>query len=182
SMSGRLDELIEGASPELQQTVEGLATQLGIQLTDDVTSVFELFQEQRDASRELRRTSWRGRRRGGSGRRQLRAEISEKWPQLSAESWSSAPILHEADQHELLEQIAELPNYKRFTDGVRNREHSQQARVQAELREVKFQRLVNTLEAIVLARNLEPLADANVVEHYRAMLKLEHSSLNASPK
>ena len=181
SMTGTLDELIEGAAPELQQTVEGLAKQLDIELTDDVPIVFVRFQEQRDASRELRRTSWRGRRRGGSGGRQLRAEIREKWPQLSAESWNSAPILKDADQHELLEQIAKLPNYQRFTNSIRSRKQSQQARVQAELREVKFQRLVNTLEAIVLARNLERLADAEVVERYRAMLKLEQSSLSASP-
>jgi len=93
---------------------------------------------------------------------------------------SSAPILYQADQRELLEQIAKLPNYERFTNSVRSRERTQQAQIQAELREVKFQRLVNTLEAIVLARNLERLADAQVVERYRAMLKLEQSSLIAS--
>jgi len=179
SMTGRLDELIGGAEPELQRTVEGLAKQLEIQLTEEVPTVFGLFQEQRDVSRELRRMSWRVRRRGGSGRRQLRAEISQQWPQLSAENWNSAPVLYQTDQHELFEQIAKLPNFERFTDSMRRREQSQQSQAQAELREVKFQRLVNTLEAIVLARNLERLADAKVVERYRAMLKLERSSLSA---
>ncbi len=182
SMAGTLAELVEGATPELQQTVEGLAKQLGINLSDDVPVVFVRFQDQRDDSRELRRMSRRGQRRGGSGRRQLQAEISEKWPQLSAQNWKSAPILQEADQSDLLEQIAKLANYERFTDSARSRQQSQQARAQAELREVKFQRLVNTLEAIVLARNLEQLADAEVVQRYQAMLKLEQSSLSALSK
>jgi hypothetical protein len=42
---------------------------------------------------------------------------------------------------------------------------------------VKFRRLINTLETIVLDRNLPLLAAPNVVERYRRMLALEGSSL-----
>lgn len=177
-MSGALREVIQQAAPELQRTVAGLAEQLEIDLGDDVTTVFVQFAEQRDASREVRRSRSRGRRRGGSGRRQLRAEISQRWPELTASMWRTSQLLHQADQAELLQQIAQLPNYERFTDGLQQRRETQQALEQAELREVKFQRLINTLEAIVLARNLEQFAEADVVARYRDMIALEQTGLN----
>ena len=179
SMTGTLRELIQGAEPELQQTVIGLAQQLDIKLDDEVPVVFIQFEQQRDASRELRRSNARGRRRGGSsGRRQLRAEISQQWPELAADKWRASKLLQQADQGKLIQQIAELPNYDRFTDGLLQRKETQHSLELAELREVKFQRLINTLEAIVLDRNLEQLADAEVVARYRAMIALEQTGLN----
>lgn len=178
SMTGSLRQLIGGAEPELQQTVVGLAQQLEIELDDDVPVVFIEFEKQRDASRELRRSNSRGRRRGSSGRRQLRSEISQQWPELTAQNWQSSKLLEQADQGELMQQIARLPNYERFTDGLLQRRKTQQGLEQAELREVKYQRLINTLEAIVLARNLPQFADAEVVAHYQAMVALEQTGLN----
>lgn len=178
AMAGTLRELIQQAQPELQQTVIGLAQQLEIDLSDEVPVVFVKFEAQRDATRELRRTSSRARRRGGSGRRQLRAEISHQWPELAADKWQTSSLLQHTDQQKLLQQMAELPNYERFTSGNQQRRQTQQALEQAELREVKFQRLVNTLEAIVLARNLEQLAEADVVARYHAMIALEQTGLN----
>lgn len=178
SMSGALREVIQGAAPELQHTVAGLAEQLEIDLSDDVPTVFVQFAEQRDASREVRRSSPGGRRRGGSGRRQLRAEIAQHWPQLTARTWRTSQLLQHADQAELMQEIAQLPNYKRFTEGLLQRRETQQALEQAELREVKFQRLINTLEAIVLARNLDQFAEAEVVARYHDMVALEQTGLN----
>lgn len=185
SMTGTLRELIQGAEPELQQTVTGLAQQLEVELDDDVPVVFIEFEQQRDASRELRRSNSRGRRRGGGGgsaRRQLRAEISQQWPELTADKWHTSKLLQQADQRKLMQQIAELPNYERFADGLLQRKKTEHSLEQAELREVKFQRLINTLEAIVLARNLEQLADAEVVARYRAMIALEQTGFNDSAR
>src|SRR5690606_26480060 len=135
SMTGALRQLIEDAEPALQHTVSGLAQQLEIKLDEEVPDVFLKFERQRDTSRELRRSNSRNRRRGGSGRRQLRAEIAQQWPQLTADNWKTSKFLKQANQQELLQKIAQLPNYERFTNGLQQRQKTQQGTEIAELRE-----------------------------------------------
>lgn len=175
-MSGTVRHISKGTALELQHTVAGLLKQLELSPDDDVTSIFMRFEEQRDISSDLRRQSSRNRR-GGSGRRELRAEIVEKWPELGERQWRSADVLRATDQQELLAEIQQLPSYARYIENQKSREKTSAAMEQAELKEVKFQRLVNTLEAIVLAKNLSKLADDEVVEHYQRMIALEQSTL-----
>lgn len=177
AMVGSIRELTEAASAEYRETVVGLSGQLNIDLDSPVTSVFELFEEQRDEYRELERAARRNRR-GGSGRRQLRQELARQWPELVSPDWRSSDLLTDEGQGELLERIAQLPSYERYETNRNERQRRAAATEQAELLEVKYQRLVDTLEAIVLARNLERVASREVVLRYRQMLQLEQSGLS----
>ncbi len=176
SMFGSVREIAKGSALELQHTVAGLLKQLEISPDDDVATVFVRFEELRDNSRDLRRDSSRNRRRG-SGRRELRSEIADKWPELGERDWRSAEVLRGANQADLFAEIRQLSNYPRYHENQLAREKTSAAMEQTELREVKFQRLVNTLEAIVLDKNLPRLATPEVVEHYRRMVALEQSTL-----
>ena len=53
---------------------------------------------------------------------------------------------------------------------------------QHELREIKFRRCINTLETIVLEKNLPLIATPEVIERYRQMIALEDSTLNSARK
>ena len=179
SMVGTLDELTAGVAEEYRQTVSGLARQLEIRLDSQVSSVFEQFEQQRELYAELERTARRGRR-SGSGRRQLRQELACQWPELSSESWRSSDLLRDANQSELFEQISKLPSYARYETNHRQRLVKEAAKEAAELHEVKFQRLIDTLEAILLARNLSLVASSEVVERYQQMLLVEQGGLAAA--
>ncbi len=182
AMAGSLKELSHDAAPELRQTVVGLAQQLGIDLEAEVSEVFGRFDEERVARSQQRRESFRGRRRGSSGRRELREEIVRQWPELGESDWKTSEVLREPGQKSLLEEIEKLPSYARFVEGQRNREFASDAAERSELREVKFQRLINTLEAIVLAKNIAKVADVDVVKKYEQMLAIERSYLSLRPK
>ena len=176
SMEGTPGQIARGAAAELQHTVAGLLKQLELSPDDDIPTVFIRFEELRDTSRDLQREAFRNRRRG-SGCRELRGEIAERWPELDGRQWRSAEILHSEDQSELLRQIEQLPNFKRDRSNQSVREETSAAMEQAELRQVKFQRLINTLEAIVLAKNLPKIAGTDVIAHYQRMIALEQSKL-----
>lgn len=176
AMEGTPRDIARSAALELQHTVAGLLKQLELSPDDDIPTVFTRFEELRDASRDLSRTASRNRRRG-SGRRELRAEIVEQWPELSERQWRSAEVLRVADQSELLRKIEQLPSYERYLENQVAREKTSKEMELLELREVKFQRLVNTLEAIVLAENLAIVAAPEVVGHYQRMIALEESTL-----
>lgn len=177
SMSGAVTAIAVQATVEMQRTVSGLLIQLNLQPADDISILFNRLEELRDAGRDLRRTTSRGRRRG-SGRRELRTEIAEQWPELSGRDWRAAEILHVDDQSALRSEIEQLPSYSRFYENQQTRDQTAGALEQNELREVKFQRLINTLEAIVLAQNLPQLAPPEVLQHYQRMIALEQSTLS----
>lgn len=175
-MTGTASAVVMHTTPEIQHTVTGLLSQLDLKADDDITTIFDRLEEVRDAGRYLRRTASRSRRRG-SGRRELRSEIAQQWPELSGQDWRDAEVLRSAEQAALLGEIERLPSFPQFHANQLARDQMSEALEQNELREVKFQRLIYTLEAIVLAQNLPQLAQPDVLEHYRRMLAVEQSTL-----
>jgi hypothetical protein len=61
---------------------------------------------------------------------------------------------------------------------LKQRELQTKAADTAELETVRYRRLIDTLENIVLARNLSSVATPDVVQKYEAMRKLERTSLD----
>lgn len=176
SLQGTGNQIVQGVSPALQRTVWGLLEQLDIRRDDDLSEVFEQFAEQRQHVQQLARDARRGGRRR-SGRRELREEISEHWPELGEREWREAEILRSQDQAELQHAIQQLASYQRYQENLAAREATRAAQEKAELREVKFRRLISALESIVLAKNLPKVATPDIVAHYQKMLELEQASL-----
>lgn len=181
-MTGTFEDVCASASLDQRAIVLGLLTQVGLNPQDDVYDLFEQFEKQRDESARMRRSSFRGRRGRGrsSGRRELWAEIGDKWPELAdRENWRKASLLEVESQASLLKEIQQLPSFAAFEASKLQRADAAAAREESELREVKFQRLVNTLEAILLAKNLPLVAEEEIVSKYAAMLATEESFLSA---
>ena len=94
------------------------------------------------------------------------------------DSWRESALLAADNQSQLFEQIKQLPSYERVASYLKQREAFSLASQTAELKKVKYQRLINTLEMIVLARNLPRVADPAIVERYQALIDLEETHLD----
>lgn len=81
------------------------------------------------------------------------------------------------NQTALLAEIQQLPAYEAFDRGRVQRAEQAGKSELSELKEVKFRRLINTLEIIVLSKNLPLIATPEIVQRYHDMLALEATSL-----
>ena len=173
-MQGTIESLLVGESPSAKRTVTALCDQLGLKGSDDVAKVLTALQ----AQRRLAAAGGRSGPRPRSGRRELLAAISDKWPDLGdPEKWREAPELKEGDQAALLEEIKQLPEYETYEQRRVDREKQEADAEQSELKLVKYRRLVDTLESIVLARNLPMAASPEIQQGFAKMKQLERTSL-----
>ena len=184
SMSGTLQSFVDQGRPVSGQMVTKLSKVLGFALTDDAATVLKAFNEHRKSARSQGRgRGGGGRGRRGSGRRDLLKEVSDKWPELGDERhWEESPLLNPDNQEKLLAELKELPGWKAYSERRKQMEAAGDQSEQHELRAVKFRRLINTLETIVLEKNLPTWATPGVVERYRQLLALEESNLQATPR
>jgi hypothetical protein len=182
TMSGRLETFIQPDHPMSGRIVAELSKQLGINPQDDVSAVVAAYEDSRRADR----TQGRGRRsRQGSARRDLLKEVADKWPELGDErKWADSPLLKPENQEQLLAELKQLPSWKAYDERRSQLEAADKASDLGKIRTVKFQRLIKTLESIVLEKNLPLCATPEIVQRYQRLLALEESSLNAveSPK
>ncbi len=81
-------------------------------------------------------------------------------------------------------RLKQLPSWKTYEERRSQLEAADKDSDERKIRAVKFQRLIKTLESIVLEKNLPLCATPQIVERYQRLLALEESSLNAiaSPK
>lgn len=117
-------------------------------------------------------------RRGGNRRRSIRreliSEIQERWPEIkNAMDSSDFSMLTPLDQDAIVEEIQDLPLYANYIDYLRSIQMSGVVREEVELLEVKFRRLVETLELVALERNLDQYATEDIVNSYRELRRLE---------
>src|SRR5262249_16241950 len=96
--------------------------------------------------------------------------------------WEESPLLKPDNQERLLSELKQLPSWKSYSERVQEMEVAGDASEQHELRTVKFRRLINALETIVLERNLPSCAAPDAVKRYRQMMALEGSSLGGSSR
>lgn len=172
-MTGTLREIGEKATAADRRILFDLSAKLDLQPdaeVDDLLAAYRHHQQSRPAGPN--------RRRGNSGRRELFAAIEKKWPELvDPEKWEQSPLLSSDRQQEIYDEIVKLPSYTTFDQRRRERERQAQEAETHELREVKYRRLVETLETVVLAENLAAVAKPEIVARYQAMKKLEATSL-----
>lgn len=180
ALGGTLQSFVDQGRPVSGRIVSGLSKNLGFSLQDEASAVVAAYESHR---RKSRQGSGPGgnRRRSGSGRRELLQQISEKWPELAdPKHWEESPLLKPDNQEKLLAEIKQLPAWKGFDQRREQLAASEKQAEENELREVKFRRLISTLESIQLEKNLPDVAAAGIVERYRQLIRLEESSLSAT--
>ncbi len=75
-------------------------------------------------------------------------------------------------------ELRQLPSWKTYEERRSQLDAADKDSDERKIRTVKFQRLIKTLELIVLERNLPLCATPPIVERYQRLLALEESSLN----
>lgn len=90
------------------------------------------------------------------------------------------PRLLPGDSIRLLAELKKIPSWKAYEERLKQMETASDKSDQQELRTVKFRRLINTLEMIVLEKNLPLFAASEIVARYQQMLALEDSTLGSA--
>ncbi len=175
-LAGSLQDFLDLGRPVSDRIVIGLGRGLGFTLDSDAADVVAAYNKHRRGTRNQSRGQ---RRRPGGGRRELLQEVAKKWPELGDERhWEESPLLKAENQEQLLKELQELPSWKAFDQRRRQMAEATEQAAQHELREVKFRRLINTLESIVLEQNLPKVAKPEIVSHYHRLISLEESALS----
>ncbi|WP_254508244.1 hypothetical protein [Anatilimnocola floriformis] len=172
TMTGSVESLLMHGGQMSKHMATQLAKTLDVSLQDDVSAVTRGYDESR------RRAASRGRGRQSSGRRDLLKEVSEKYPELGDEKkWAESSLLKAENQESLLAELQQLPSWKLFDERRQQATTADKEGDQREIRSVKFRRLLNVLEGIVLEKNLPLVAAPEIVERYRLLVALEKTGL-----
>jgi hypothetical protein len=175
TMNGTLQSFVDRGRPVSGRIVTQLIKTLGFTPQDDVSAVIAAYDKHRRGNRGQARG--RGRRQGG--RREVLKEIAAKWPELGDErKWEKSEQLKPENQEKLLAELQQLPSWKGYEERQKQRKTSSKAAEVHELREVKFRRLINALEMIILEQNLPLVAKPEIVTRYQQTLALEESTLS----
>jgi len=178
-LSGSIYEIAARGRPEETRIIVGLTEKLGIPISSDITDCTKRYEEQRAELRDLRRLGSR-RPRGSSPRRKLQEAVIAKWPELEdPKGWSKTEILSADNQDAFLAELEEVEGYSDFLKSNEERVAAREAATTAELKQVKFRRLMHQLENIVLAQNIASVATPEIVDHYHKLVTAEEGFLSS---
>lgn len=172
-LRGSLQSFIDRGDVMSGRIIKELSKKLGFKLEDDAAIVVAAYDEHRNAPP----LPDRGRRRGV--RRDLLREIEDKWPELGdVRKWEESKLLDDQNQADLYAEMKKLPSWEVYERSRLRTEEFEKESERHELREVKFRRLVKTLELIILEENLPRVSSPELVERYRRLTALERSSFH----
>ncbi|MDX1925023.1 MAG: hypothetical protein SFV81_00815 [Pirellulaceae bacterium] len=177
-LTGTVYEIAARGQPEQTRIIVGLAEKLGVPIASEVGEVMKRYESQRD---EFRNSRGSRRPRGFSARRKVQAAVIEKWPELEdPKKWPNADVLKPENQAAFLAELEQLEGYADAVKSIEDRAKAREAAIAAELKQVKFRRLIQQLENVVLAQNIAAVAEADVVDHYRKVVAAEEGFLSGN--
>jgi hypothetical protein len=170
-MSMTIDELIEKATPANAHIVQKLCEALDITLDTPAEEVASLLGRRGSGpgfSRQGRRSS---------GRRELLADIHERWPELAEEDWTKSSLLKPENEMPFLEEVQKLETFEAYERRKKDIEESTAKSKLAEMQRIKARRLLETLECIALAHNLTRTASEEIAKLYARMVVVENGCI-----
>jgi len=181
SASGPLVELFAKVPHDQRAVLELLPQKLGISKPVTVEAVRLKL---RQAESDLAAANLKSHTASETHRKvkaDLREEIYAIWPEISKGYSPTLVELTSDRSDEFVEAVEGLASYEAWVSaGVRVDELSDALRT-AQRFEAQCQRLLRTIETVVLAENLPAVAPTEIVERYRQLISLEQQSL-AEPK
>jgi len=181
SASGPLAELIAKVPQDQRAILELLPQKLGISKPVTVEAVrLKLRQAESDlaAARLKSHAASETRRKVKSD---LREEIYAVWPEISKGYSPTLVELTNDRSDEFVETIEGLASYEAWVSASGRVDELAEGLRIAQRFEARCQRLLKTIETVVLAENLSTVAPTDIVERYRQLISLEEQSL-AEPK
>lgn len=175
------DDLLAVADPIETAVIEGLSEQLG--LTDGKRAV-AARDLAKSIEKEKKEIEGRKRKLGGelSGiRKHIRKVLRDQWPEMENPWHPDVADFLAVDAAPIVSAIESHSEYSRFMELKSNVRELDDSRFDLERRWVKCQRLVRTLENVVLAANLTHVASPEILERYARLQAAEAASLQAGP-
>ncbi|KAA5539628.1 hypothetical protein FYK55_23660 [Roseiconus nitratireducens] len=162
--------VLEIADPIAKALLEGLSRQLDLDGPD------RLSVARRETQRRGRRGSWRGRQGGnesGRLRRRIARDVEQRWPELANTLNPTAIDLLTHRSDEFIDAIVKHPDYGRYRQQVDQADKE----LTTEQRKVKYERLLQAADGVVLRENLRRLNDPTLAEQLESLLRAESQSL-----
>jgi hypothetical protein len=168
-----LEKLMGLASAAQKAVIEGLSSQLSLtqvgRMAETKTAADKIDKERKGLDPQKRKLQ----KDQGQLRGQIQGTVKQKWPELS-NPWHPKTLeimTREAD--DVVKAIEGHPRYKRFDELSHEIEGIDARNRDLERKWVKCQRLMQTLQSIALAANLEKVATPELQEKYREIVKEE---------
>lgn len=174
-MNMTIDELIDKATPSNAYIVQKLCEALDVELDSPAEEVANLLGRRGSGSGFSRQ----GRR--SSGRRELLADIHERWPELAEEDWTKSSLLKTENETQFLEEVQKLETFEAYERRKKDIEESTTKSKLAEMQRIRARRLLETLECIALAHNLKRTASEEIAKLYARMVIVENGCIG-TPK
>jgi len=176
-LSGPLSQLAVGCRPDQVAILTQLPLKVGLGSQPTVETVQKHLRETRDklaASDEKLDSATRTRR---TALKNVRSEIYRTWPELHAEYAPLAIELATDRADEFVRHVQRLPDYGALNDAKKREVALSKASLQLERDKACCERLIETCEEAVLAKNLALVAKPEIVTRYTELLAMEEGSL-----
>lgn len=168
-----IDSLLGSARPEQRAVIEELSRQLELKkdgrMVETKTLADKFDKERKSLDQQKRRLQ----RDLGGLRSAMQSTVKQKWPEL-ANPWHSrtAEILTK-EGDDIVKTIETHPRYKRFDELTREIDGLSGRSMDLERKWVKCQRVMQNLQSIALAANLEKVATPELQEKYKEIVREE---------
>lgn len=175
------DDLLAVADPIETAVIEGLSEQLDLTDSKRAAAARDLA---KSIEKEKKEIEGRKRKLGGelSGiRKHIREVLRGQWPEMENPWHPDVADFLAVDAAAIVSAIESHPEYSRFLELRSNVRELDDSRFDLERRWVKCQRLIRTLENVVLAANLTHVASPEILERYARLQAAEAASLQAGP-
>jgi len=168
-----IDTLLGVARPEQRAVIEELSKQLELKQEGRLVETKTLADKYEKERKSLDSQKRKSQRDLGGLRSAIQTTIKQRWPEL-ANPWHPriAEILKK-ESDDVVKTIETHPRYKRFDELSREIDGLSARNMDLERKWVKCQRLIQTLQSVALAANLEKVASPELQEKYKEIVREE---------
>jgi hypothetical protein len=172
------EKVLELATPAQRACLEGISHELDLSGDDRLGQARQLAsrveRDRRSNTRQRQRVS----RQRAAARNRLRDVLAQRWPELNGSWKPQPPAIIRKDQRVVIDFITSQPAYKEFQDLDDRVQSALDRDDELETRWVKLQRLLERGEVVVLAANLEKVADVESIQTYHVLIERENKPLS----
>lgn len=175
------DNLLAVADPIEQAVVEGLSLQLGLTASDRSKAARELAKSIEEEKKEIEGRKRKLQGELGGVRKHIRDVLRDQWPELENPWHPDVAEFMALESAAIIDAIESHAEYSRFVELRSNVQELEESSFDLERRWVKCQRLIRTLENIVLAANLTRVASPEILARYTQLQSEESATLHQAP-
>ncbi|HEX6985164.1 MAG TPA: hypothetical protein VF170_07285 [Planctomycetaceae bacterium] len=169
--------LLDVADPSERAVIVGLSERLGLTRPDRAAEAREAAKRTEDERKRLRGRINRLERDYDDARGEIEAAVLAEWPELAG-PWNPEARRLVAEQPEAIVGLIEShPRFEEFDRLEAEIVRLEERRLDLERRWAKCQRLLRTLETVVLAHNLPLTADPDLLSRYVRLRAAESETL-----